>query len=87
VNLSLVLKLTGFIEWCYHLFGKTTDINPSTMRMLSRKSAAYSSEKAHRVFGYQPEFTLQQGMQHALQWAYEQGLCKEEPRTNTVEAN
>ncbi|TMO35236.1 hypothetical protein CWC25_22560, partial [Pseudoalteromonas sp. S4389] len=49
VNLSLVLKLPGFIEWCYHLFGKTTDINPSTMRMLSRKSAADSSEKANRV--------------------------------------
>lgn len=87
VNLALALKLTGFIEWCYHLVGKTTDINPSTMRMLSRKSAAYSNEKAQNIFGYKPEFTLQQGMQHALQWAYEQGLCKEVPRTDTATAN
>jgi nucleoside-diphosphate-sugar epimerase len=57
------------------------------MRMLSRKSAAYSNEKAQHIFGYQPEFTLQQGMQHALQWAYGQGLCKEEPHTDTATAN
>ena len=57
------------------------------MRMLSRKSAAYSNEKAQHIFGYQPEFTLQQGMQHALQWAYGQGLCKKEPHKDTATAN
>ena len=46
------------------------------MRMLSRKSAAYSNEKAERLLGYKPEFSLQHGMQSALQWAFEQGLCK-----------
>ena len=87
VNLKLALKLTGFIEWCYHLVGKTTDINPSTMRMLSRKSAAYSNEKAERLLGYKPEFSLQHGMQSALQWAFEQGLCKAAPEQPAVKVN
>jgi len=68
VNYALGMVLTGVAEKVVNLLGKTTEINPDSLRMLSRPSADYSHSKAKRILDYQPKITLVQGMKNSEQW-------------------
>jgi nucleoside-diphosphate-sugar epimerase len=70
---KLAIAGTTVFEKAVHLVGKTTDINPLTMIMLSRPSADYSHAKASRLLGYQPKVELEEGMQRCEDWLREQG--------------
>lgn len=57
-----------------HLVGKRTELNPSTVAMLSRPSAKYLHDKASAELGYQPKVSLEEGMARSEQWLREQGV-------------
>lgn len=63
-----------FITGANGFIGKTTDINPLTMIMLSRPSADYSHAKATRLLGYRPKVALAEGMRRCEAWLQEQGM-------------
>lgn len=63
------LKIYASInEFIVNLFGKTTEINPNTIKMLSRPCADYSHKKATDLLGYQPKISLSEGMIRSKQW-------------------
>lgn len=74
VSSKLAIAGTTVFEKAVHLAGKTTDINPLTMIMLSRPSADYSNTKAKKLLGYKPTVTLDKGMQRCETWLREQGI-------------
>lgn len=51
-----------------HLVGKQTELNPSSVAMLSRPSARYSHSKATEWLGYQPKVSLKEGMKRCEEW-------------------
>ncbi len=55
-------------EFFMHLFGKTTEINPNTIKMLSRPCADYSHKKASNLLGYRPKVSLKSGMENCKKW-------------------
>ena len=65
VSSKLAIAGTAVFEKAVHLAGKTTEVNPLTMIMLSRPSADYSHAKAKELLGYQPGVTLDEGMQRS----------------------
>jgi nucleoside-diphosphate-sugar epimerase len=73
---KLAIAGTTVFEKAVHLAGKTTEINPLTMIMLSRPSADYSHAKAKKLLGYKPGVTLDKGMQHCAAWLRQQGMIK-----------
>jgi nucleoside-diphosphate-sugar epimerase len=77
-NLPAKLAIAGttVFEKAVHLVGKTTEINPLTMTMLSRPSADYSHAKATKLLGYKPAVTLEEGMQRCRAWLREQGMVQ-----------
>jgi nucleoside-diphosphate-sugar epimerase len=70
----LAITGTRLFEKATHLLGKTTEINPLTMIMLSRPSADYSHAKATRLLGYQPAINLDEGMKRCEAWLREQAI-------------
>lgn len=74
VSSRLAIAGTTVFEKAVHLAGKTTEINPLTMIMLSRPSADYSHAKAKKLLGYKPGVTLDKGMQHCAAWLRQQGM-------------
>jgi len=74
VSSKLAIAGTTVFEKVVHLAGKTTEINPLTMIMLSRPSADYSHAKAGELLGYKPGVTLDTGMQHCAAWLRQQGM-------------
>jgi nucleoside-diphosphate-sugar epimerase len=77
-SLSSKLAIVGttVFEKAVHLAGKTTEVNPLTMIMLSRPSADYSHAKAKRLLGYKPTVTLNKGMRRCETWLRGQGMIK-----------
>ncbi len=65
---KLAIAGTSVFEKAVHLAGKTTDINPLTMIMLSRPSADYSHAQARKLLGYKATVTLEKGMQRCEAW-------------------
>lgn len=53
--------------------GKQTDLSRGTMGLLSRPGT-YSIDKAHRVLGYQPLVSIDEGMGRVAEWAHAEGL-------------
>jgi len=74
MNNTLGIFLTGTAEKLVNLLGKTTEINPNSVRMLSRPSADYSHAKASKLLNYQPQVDLKEGMQHCEQWLKSEGF-------------
>lgn len=72
----LAIAGTRLFEKAVHLVGKTTEINPNTMIMLSRPSADYSHAKATRLLGYTPSVDLDEGMKRCEGWLREQGIVR-----------
>jgi nucleoside-diphosphate-sugar epimerase len=71
---KLVIMATAAYEKGFHLLGKTTDINPLTMKMLSRPNADYSHAKATEILGYKPEVNLDEGMRRSEEWLRNEGM-------------
>ncbi len=65
---SLLKIYASINEFIVNLFGKTTEINPNTIKMLSRPCADYSHKKATDLLGYQPKISLSEGMVKSKQW-------------------
>ena len=74
VSSKLAIAGTTVFEKAVHLAGKTTDINPLTMIMLSRPSADYSHARAKKLLGYKPSVTLEKGMQRCEAWLRKEGM-------------
>ena len=73
---KLAIAGTTVFEKAVHLAGKTTEINPLTMIMLSRPSADYSHARAKDLLGYKPTVTLAKGMRSCELWLRQQGKIK-----------
>ena len=76
VSSKLAIAGTTVFEKAVHLAGKTTEINPLTMIMLSRPSADYSHARAKDLLGYKPTVTLAKGMRSCELWLRQQGKIK-----------
>lgn len=76
VSSKLAIAGTTVFEKAVHLAGRTTDINPLTMIMLSRPSADYSHARAKKLLGYKPAVTLEKGMQRCEAWLRKDGVIK-----------
>lgn len=70
---KLLMTIAALNQFTLKLFGKTTEINPNTIKMLSRPCADYSHEKATSLVGYQPEVSLSEGMERSKQWLESNG--------------
>ncbi|MEI6895221.1 MAG: NAD-dependent epimerase/dehydratase family protein [Colwellia sp.] len=64
----LLVVIAAVNENLLKLLGKTTEINPNTIKMLSRPCADYSHKKASDLLGYQPKVSLAEGMARSKQW-------------------
>lgn len=64
----LLVAFASVNEFFMHLLGKTTEINPNTIKMLSRPCADYSHKKATDLLGYRPKVSLKLGMDNCKQW-------------------
>lgn len=73
VNAKMAIIGTGLIEKVLNMLGKTTEINPNTIRMLNRPCSDYSHQKAREMLGYSPKVTLEEGMQRTLKWLGDEG--------------
>ena len=73
---KLAIAGTTVFEKAVHLAGKTTDINPLSMIMLSRPSADYSHARARKLLRYRPTVTLEKGMQRCEDWLRTEGMIK-----------
>lgn len=68
---SFLKVYAGINEFIVNLFGKTTEINPNTIKMLSRPCADYSHKKATDLLGFKPKISLDEGMIRSKQWLLE----------------
>lgn len=71
---QVIYPIAFAAERLAHLFGKQTELNPSTVAMLSRPSAQYSHAKASKELAYQPKVSLEEGMARSEVWLREQGM-------------
>lgn len=76
ISSKLAIAGTTVFEKAVHMAGKTTEVNPLTMIMLSRPSADYSHDRAKRLLGYKPTVTLHKGMQRCEDWLRSNGMIK-----------
>jgi len=74
MNKPLGMVLTSILERLINLLGKTTEINPNSIKMLSRPSADYSHAKASKLLNYQPHVSLKEGMKNCEQWLKSEGI-------------
>jgi len=64
----LLATFASVNEFIMNALGKTTEINPNTIKMLSRPCADYSHKKATDLLGYKPQVPLKEGMEKCQQW-------------------
>lgn len=72
LSLTLAKALSYVIQFIAKLTGKTSEIGPGTMDMLSR-TGSYDISKARQLIGYQPNVNLDAGMKNTRAWLVEQG--------------
>ena len=65
---KVLLVVSAINEFFVNMLGKTTEINPNSIKMLSRPCADYSHQKASDLLGYQPKISLEEGMEKSKQW-------------------
>lgn len=65
---SILYAVTYLSEKAAHLAGNQTELNPSSIAMLSRPCAQYSHAKATDWLGYQPKVSLKEGMRRCEEW-------------------
>ncbi len=71
---SVLYPLAYLAERFAHFVGKETELNPSSVAMLSRPSAQYSHAKATALLGYQPRVSLEEGMRRSEAWLKQTGM-------------
>jgi nucleoside-diphosphate-sugar epimerase len=54
---------------------QTTDISRAQLGFMTGQ-CVYSTEKAHRLLGWSPRFSLDEGMQRTAVWLREAGMIK-----------
>jgi nucleoside-diphosphate-sugar epimerase len=69
----VALALGGLNELAYRFREGTTEVNPATIRYMTRRGT-YSIEKARRELGYEPRVSLAEGMERTEKWLREEGL-------------
>lgn len=70
---SIALALAKSNELTYRFRSGTTEVNPDTIRYLTRRGT-YSIEKARRELGYEPRVDLAEGMALTEEWLRKEGL-------------
>jgi len=65
---GLLIAYATVFEFFVNLMGKTTEINPNSIKMLSRPCADYCHKKATNLLGYQSKISLAEGMARSKQW-------------------
>ena len=69
----VLLALTGAIAALERLLGSPGEVNPNSIRYLTR-TGTYSIEKARRLIGFEPRVDLDLGMNDCERWLRESGL-------------
>jgi nucleoside-diphosphate-sugar epimerase len=59
----------------FTLMGRQTELGRGAMEMLAKKSTV-SNAKAHRLLGWEPRVSLEEGMQRTERWLREQKLLE-----------
>ncbi len=72
VPTSAALALAQAVSTTAKLAGRKTEINPVSVRYLTR-TGTYSIDKARHLLGYEPKINLGQGMALTQQWLTKQG--------------
>jgi nucleoside-diphosphate-sugar epimerase len=70
---GVLLALTGALARAERLLGAQGEINPNSVRYLTR-TGTYSIEKASRLLAFAPKVTLEEGMRRSEDWLREQGM-------------
>jgi nucleoside-diphosphate-sugar epimerase len=68
-----LLALTGVLARAERLRGAPGEINPNSVRYLTR-TGTYSIEKASRLLAFAPTVTLEEGMRRSEEWLRGQGM-------------
>ena len=69
----VALALARLNELAYRFRSGTTEVNPATIRYLTRRGT-YSIDKARRELGYEPQVDLAEGMARTEAWLREEGV-------------
>jgi len=70
---KVLIIYAAIFEFIINLFSKTTEINPNTIKMLSRPCADYSHKKATNLLGFKPKISLDEGMIRSKKWLLDNG--------------
>jgi nucleoside-diphosphate-sugar epimerase len=70
---AVLLVLTGAIAAFERLRGTPGEVNPNSIRYLTR-TGTYSIEKARRLIGFEPRVDLEPGMSECERWLRANGL-------------
>lgn len=70
---AVLLALTGAIAAFERLRGTPGEVNPNSIRYLTR-TGTYSIEKARRLIGFEPRVDLEAGMRECERWLHANGL-------------
>jgi len=73
VPTSVALALAGTYSHAVKLRGRRTEINPVSVRYLTR-TGTYSIDKARRVLGFEPKVGLEEGMARTRDWLAREGM-------------
>ena len=73
VSTKFALRVSGIASKVAYLMVNLNETSPSTIMQLSTKSW-FSTTKAERILGWQPEISFEYGMKSTHEWAKEQGL-------------
>ena len=68
-----LLALTGALAGIERLRGAPGEVNPNSVRYLTR-TGTYSIEKAARLLGFAPRVSLDEGMRRSEEWLREEGM-------------
>lgn len=73
VPTPVAVSFAAVVSTATRLRGKSTEVNPATVRYLAR-TGGYSSAKARALIGYEPKVDLDEGMRRTEAWLRDEGL-------------
>lgn len=73
VSTGVAVGFAAIVATIARLRGRHTEINPATVRYLTR-TGGYSSAKARALIGYAPQVDLDEGMRRTAAWLRAEGL-------------
>ncbi|KAI9657193.1 MAG: erg26, C-3 sterol dehydrogenase [Trizodia sp. TS-e1964] len=75
INRGVGLALANVMEWVFWCAGKVPSLSKKQVRY-SCMTRYYSINKAIKILGYGPPFTLEEGIERAVKWYLEQEAAK-----------